>query len=408
MKKFLFFISTLFFILTPRVNAIDIPEMTYFVDFTSDATDRYLYDTIEFFKSENSCTFDYCSNSIEGKSIANNLNDISNRLNDLGYKFFITVGYSTLSNNYNSGKNIYIYILDDESSSKSLTMYPYINVTSDRLEYYISIEKQSVSPSSGLNGWTIGAGYYENYNVDDIVNYVETENSSVLGSIRPLTFYFNDNSSGVRGYSLYYSNVPFNFELGFYDLNVFTDYIGLTGEPLDFWINDSSGSFYDRTLMLYWYINDYQYDGVTGVPDQKPGEGDTDASNQDIVDSIGDLNNSINDSNVDGATDSASGFFENFEDNDHGLSAFITSPLNFIKSITNSTCEPITFTLPFTHDTVSLPCMTPIYQKFFGNFLTVWQMITNGLIAYWVGINCFRIVKNMKDPEKYYVEVMGL
>ena len=30
------------------------------------------------------------------------------------------------------------------------------------------------------------------------------------------------------------------------------------------------------------------------------------------------------------------------------------------------------------------------------------------VIAYWIGINCYRIVKNMKNPNSYYIEVMGL
>ena len=161
-------------------------------------------------------------------------------------------------------------------------------------------------------------------------------------------------------------------------------------------------------------FDNYTYDDDSSIsPGDKPSGDDSDATNQDIVDGLGDLNSSIGDLNdsinsSDVNSDDYENFFSDFEDNNHGLLSFITAPLSFIQSLTNSTCTPITVPIPFVDSSVTLPCMTTIYQRYFGSFFTVYQMITNGIIAYWIGINCYRIVKNMKNPNSYYVEVMGL
>lgn len=127
-----------------------------------------------------------------------------------------------------------------------------------------------------------------------------------------------------------------------------------------------------------------------------------------VNDSINDLNSSINDSNSDGATNSAGNFFNNFEDNDFGLSGIITAPLNTIKTITSNSCTPINLTIPFVNKNMSLPCMTDIYEEHFGSFLDIYQIITFGMISYWVCVQIYAMVKGFKNPDKDEIEVMDL
>lgn len=118
--------------------------------------------------------------------------------------------------------------------------------------------------------------------------------------------------------------------------------------------------------------------------------------------------NTITDSSSNGATNSAGGFFNNFDDNDFGLSGVITAPLNTIKTITNNACTPLSLTIPFVNKDMNLPCMTNIYEEYFGSFLDIYQIITFGIISYWVCVQIYAMVKGFKNPDKDEIEVMDL
>ena len=120
------------------------------------------------------------------------------------------------------------------------------------------------------------------------------------------------------------------------------------------------------------------------------------------------LNDNITNSDSSGATSDASGFFEGFTTDTFGLTSIITAPLNLIKSITSSTCTPLTLSMPFVKQNVTIPCMTQIYRNYFGSFLTVYQLITFGLVSYWVCVHVFRMVKDFKNPEHDEIEVVDL
>ncbi len=120
------------------------------------------------------------------------------------------------------------------------------------------------------------------------------------------------------------------------------------------------------------------------------------------------LNDNITNSDSTGATNDASGFFEGFTTDTFGLTSIITAPLNLIKSITSSTCTPLTLSMPFIKQNVTIPCMTQIYSNYFGSFLTVYQLITFGLVSYWVCVHVFRMVKDFKNPEHDEIEVVDL
>lgn len=123
---------------------------------------------------------------------------------------------------------------------------------------------------------------------------------------------------------------------------------------------------------------------------------------------LDDLNDNITNSDSSGATDSAGSFFEDFENDSHGLSGVITAPLTFIQSLLGHSCQPLTFDLPFVDKEVSLPCIKPIYQEYFGLFFNLYQVITTGIIAYAVGIRIFATVKGLQDPQYDKIEVLKL
>ena len=123
---------------------------------------------------------------------------------------------------------------------------------------------------------------------------------------------------------------------------------------------------------------------------------------------LGDLNNNLTNSDTTDANSSANNFFSGFESNDYGLTSIVTAPLNFIKSITSSTCTPLGFQAPFVNQRVELPCMKAIYEEHFGSFLTLYQTITFGIVAYWVCINTLATVRGFKDPDSDRIEVLDL
>lgn len=120
------------------------------------------------------------------------------------------------------------------------------------------------------------------------------------------------------------------------------------------------------------------------------------------------INDTMNNSDTSGANSDASGFFDNFQSNDHGLTGIITTPLNLINSITSKTCSPLSLPLPFVNDNLSLPCMTPIYEQYFGDFYTIYKTITFGIVAYWVCVRIFYKVQDFKNPSNSEVEVLEL
>ena len=123
---------------------------------------------------------------------------------------------------------------------------------------------------------------------------------------------------------------------------------------------------------------------------------------------LDDLKDSITDSDTSEASDSAGGFFTDFENYDYGLSDIVTLPLTFIQGLANASCTDLELPLPFVDEDVELPCMSAIYEDYFGAFLTIYQIITFGIVGYWVCVNTLRLVNNFKNPDNDEVEVMDL
>ena len=129
---------------------------------------------------------------------------------------------------------------------------------------------------------------------------------------------------------------------------------------------------------------------------------------QQVQQEVEGIKDTMNNSDTSGANSDASGFFDNFQSNDHGLTGIITTPLNLINSITSKTCSPLNLPLPFVNENLSLPCMTPIYQQYFGDFYSIYETITFGIVAYWVCVRIFYKVQDFKNPSNSEVEVLEL
>lgn len=119
-------------------------------------------------------------------------------------------------------------------------------------------------------------------------------------------------------------------------------------------------------------------------------------------------NETLKDSNTQEAQDSAGGFFNDFTTDTHGLTAIITAPLSLISSITSKSCSPLVIPLPYVDKDLTLPCMGSIYSNYFGSFLSIYQLITFGIVAYWVCVRIFNLVKDFKNPDHDEIEVLDL
>lgn len=130
---------------------------------------------------------------------------------------------------------------------------------------------------------------------------------------------------------------------------------------------------------------------------------------EDLTNSVNDVNDNITNDNTSEATSEASDFFSSFSTETFGLTSIITAPLNLIQSLTSSTCTSLHIPLPYLDNKyIDLPCMTSIYQSNFGSFFTMYQTITFGIIAYWVCVRVFNQVKDFKNPEHDEIEVLDL
>lgn len=176
----------------------------------------------------------------------------------------------------------------------------------------------------------------------------------------------------------------------------------------------------DLSFFSFQYINlDVVSDATDAILNQTQVIEDNFAQTNDKIDSLNqtqqetnnqlnDLNNNINNDNTDEATNEASEFFSTFQTDTFGLTSIITAPLTLIQSITSTTCSPLGLPLPYVDETLNLPCLSSIYEEHFGVFLDIYQTITFGIVAYWVCVRIFNLVKDFKNPEHDEIEVLDL
>lgn len=176
--------------------------------------------------------------------------------------------------------------------------------------------------------------------------------------------------------------------------------------------NGSSVSMVSNIYSMVSDIQNYQNSIESGINNMNSSiQNQTSSINsnaQQTNSNLNKINDSINNDNVEGANSSASAFFNDFQNDDYGLADIITMPLEYITSISSAQCQPLSFPIPFVNQNAELPCMYSIYQQYFGSFLTIYQTITTGFIAYWIFINIFAMVRGFSNPFSDKVEVLEL
>lgn len=118
-------------------------------------------------------------------------------------------------------------------------------------------------------------------------------------------------------------------------------------------------------------------------------------------------NDTITNEDITGANDSANGFFNNFQDNDFGLSSIITAPLRAINSMLNDTCVAPSAT--YKGQSFSFPCGSMLWSREggqdFRNFLNIFY---GGFLVYFVIRSLFLDIEKLKNPNNDKVEVEKL
>lgn len=129
---------------------------------------------------------------------------------------------------------------------------------------------------------------------------------------------------------------------------------------------------------------------------------------QNTTDAINDLNDTMKDDNIDN-TESNS-FFNNFQDNSHGLSGIITAPLSVIQSLVNvspTSCQDLS--IVYQGKNISLPCGKIFWgHEGFSSLNDFYNLVVGGMFAYLIIKNLFLIIEKLKDPDNDKVEVLEL
>lgn len=135
-----------------------------------------------------------------------------------------------------------------------------------------------------------------------------------------------------------------------------------------------------------------------------------------IINAIEGLENnqqSIIDNITDSSTTSSGSSFTTFVNNytntiPNNITRIVATPLQTIVNLQGSTCSPLELTIPFMNQQLVLPCMSDIYQQYFGAFFTLYQVIVSGLITYWCIIGVLNTVKSLLDANDDKIEVLDL
>lgn len=315
-----------------------------------------------------------------------------------------SIGYAKSGNQGWTGYSINNF---DFSGATWKTIRPSNSPTGVMFEYGLpsnvkGVLSFSIIVSGQFKSIPIVTGYFDG-------NYFTCNNSGVpTYNTGDEGYYFlsyycdNFDSSGRNGYN----NLQFQFNAIYDPVNVF----GVTNFMV---VNDDINvSLYELNTKLI-SINS-NLSGISGQIDSINSKLDSINSNQQATTNAINSNtqatqeqtNTIKDDSVDSSQ--ASGFFEDFQDNDHGLSGIITAPLNFIRNLSSSSCSPISLTIPFVNNQFNLPCFSTIYSQHFNGLFQTYRVITFGIIAYWVSVKIFALVKGFRNPDDDRVEVLDL
>lgn len=90
------------------------------------------------------------------------------------------------------------------------------------------------------------------------------------------------------------------------------------------------------------------------------------------------------------------------------LASIISKPLTMIETLSTQTCQPFSLYFSPWDMTLNLPCPREYVEEYFPTILSLWDVISTGLISYWVIVKILGIVKKGADPEDDKIEVTDI
>lgn len=282
---------------------------------------------------------------------------------------------------------------------------------------YVDNQYRNVYPQN--SGTSIGLGNYNGQALNSLLNnsptkptlysysdsyniafefYQPTSNSLSTGQAKVLYTIFKANTEyPYFAQQIFYTGNPGNLYFYGYHLEPLGDATSLSSYQVSQIVENATKDLANESSIIT----------STNTITNKINQAETQIKDQ-IEESANKIDDTINNTDTSGAQDSADSFFENFDTDDYGLSDIITMPLTLINSLLNTTCAQLTLNIPFVDKTLNLPCMSQIYEDYFGSFFDLYQLVTFGFVAYWVCVRIFNLVKDFKNPEHDEIEVMDL
>lgn len=359
----------------------------------------------------------YCSSQADwcgrdtSKTLYQSLDDWKTQLQNDGYYYIIMANYSrddeifgglTPNNGAWDGLGNYtIYVIDTtETDVSDLYMYVNYDNSTNSYEYNLDIDNDSnisywsntLADSQEKFGWDMS--------YQEFTEALPTQASSHASSLTLITL----QDLVLTNSFVWYTNIPYTYRMGNDTIHVYNDFVDTMIYPEGYiTIEDGLGWRFNQ----YYFLRNYAT-GECVNPDVYCPISDPDNPDNPNNPENPNYNDTILDTDTSSSQNQIGGFFDGFDNDNHGLADIVTAPLYFINHLLDTTCTPLTFPLPFTDVKGSLPCMSDIYTNYFGDIYLLYQEITTGIIAYWVLANMFRIMKNFKDPENSEIEVMDL
>lgn len=179
-----------------------------------------------------------------------------------------------------------------------------------------------------------------------------------------------------------------------YDLEPLGSVNNLTSEDISHAVQTSGLATAKSVTQVQSSINEVKQE-ISGMQDEQK------KTNK----KLDDLNDNVTSDDTSGANSESSSFFNNFNDNQHGLSGIISAPLNSINAMLSGTCTPLTAT--WEGKDISLPCGQSFWSKIpeIQEFL---NLILGGLLCYHIILKLYRLIDKLKNPDDDRVEVMDL
>lgn len=325
----------------------------------------------------------------------------SNRIATLNSNYVIRI--EIYNDNFYYTFDRAIYTTTYNGTTKAITNFDFYD-NNNNLLLSKSFDYSPVSTPDYLTGYkkitlTTEDKYYMLSGLSSGSIYIPTSDFDEYGG--RLSYYDNDlTSQPYTSYIQDYYKMPDgefirqDFDLSqFYgaDWVMFSKYIYLEGEDnisYDIWVPDEI------------------YDSQVTITPNSSGGNSFDFNYQDTNGDI--QNGQVNSIDLSQDNPLLGNIFSDFSSNTFGLTSIITAPLSLIRSLSSASCTPLNLPLPFVGGTLTLPCMYSFYSSTFGSLFTLYQTITFGVVAYWVIVRIFNLVKDFKNPDHDEIEVIDL